>query len=595
MVCWASPNEDSPKQSERRGEAIENIQQLNENKPLVASLEAAQKSLKSSSGGLSCIEGSIYKVPFLKIGADGESRGQSAAEPPTAKRRKTAATTKGKGISTKGKGGAAKGKAPEFDGAPDDVASISDDASEEIVSLLSYPPSDTALNKLKKAATVVVVESADSSERSASEPSTSMGSKGTRGKKGSSTAGLIDGERIAIDNEEEWLQKGMKTPMDKILKTIVDQAIDPKTVVANLVRIQLIGKEGLAPQTEDSPENHIGTFLVVLPLKFKGGKISVRHGDETSSIDPAKSKSTVRCSWIAFKAEAEYWVEAVTEDTTEALLVYHIIGDRKKGANQADNGEKTILDKLDAVAKQITPNSRINRVGVLLNNKYNPKNFLASSLKGHDRWLFNLLKDSKYEVKLTFVRVLMTSWGFYDSRDWDQPEKRVQMTDCGEFMESEIWEMDMSKAEKWAPRKWNDKGDSSPMYAVGEEHHHKCRRLPWEMPWLHKSLLSAISQMTRVDREPLPSWSEGLWLCETYRAAALLITVKPGFADADDGPYTHFYPVAHPEPRGVSEREDMEWSRPVLVWRLPGETQEESDEIDRKFWARRNWVHDDLD
>ena len=101
--------------------------------------------------------------------------------------------------------------------------------------------------------------------------------------------------------------------------------------------------------------------------------------------------------------------------------------------------------------------------------------------------------------------------------------------------------------------------------------------------------------MTRVDREAHPSWSEGLWLSETYRVAALLVTVKPEFQDQSDGPFTHFYPVAHPEPRGVSEREDMEWSKPVMVWSLPGETQKEMDAIEQKMWDRRNWVHQDLD
>ena len=330
--------------------------------------------------------------------------------------------------------------------------------------------------------------------------------------------------------------------------------------------------------------------------KFNGGKISVLHGDETWSIDPAKSKSTVRCSWIAFKAEAEFGVEAVTDGTTLVLLVYHIVGDRRTGRSIAVSGEKVVLDKFEAVTQQIKADSPINRLGILLQNKYNPKNFHAPVLKGQDRWLYNFLKGSKYEVKLTFVRVLITAWGFFDSRDWPEPENRTKMGECGEeFMESEIWEVDMSKAEKWAPMSQNDAGDSSPTYYSGEDHHHKSRRLPWEMPWLHKSLFGVIPQMTRVDREPRPSWSEGIWLSETYRAAALLVTVKPGFADADDGPYTHFYPVAHPGPRGVSEREDMEWSRPAYMWSLPGETQEELDEIDRKCRARRNWVHKDLD
>ena len=338
-------------------------------------------------------------------------------------------------------------------------------------------------------------------------------------------------------------------------------------------------------------------FLSWRVFKYKGGKISVNHGLESWSIDPAKSKSTVRCSWIAFSNEAEYRVESVTPDTTQVLLVYHVVGLPKKGKSQGQSAEKAILEGLGAVSRQLPPDAPVGRIGVFLTNKYSPKAFTANALKGRDRWLYQLLSESPFEVKLTFVRVLMTAWGHFDSRDWDQPEKRVQLSECtDEFLESEIWEMDMSKTEPWTPAKWKDDDDNENESAVSHPgDHHPCRRLPWEMPWLHKSLFQSIPHMTRVDREPLPSWSEGLWLSETYRVAALLITVRPGFRDDEDGPYTHFYPVAHPEPRGVSEREDMEWSRPVFCWRLPGDTQEELDEIDRRYWSSRNWVHKDLD
>ena len=302
-------------------------------------------------------------------------------------------------------------------------------------------------------------------------------------------------------------------------------------------------------------------------------------------------------------------MEAVTDGPMQAILVYHIVGKEKKVKNESANAEKVIMDKVDQVAEQAKPESRINRLGVFLINKYNPEDFSAASLKGQDRWMYNLLNNSKYEVKLTFVRVLMTAWGFFDSRDWFEPEKRVQMAECGdEFMDSEIWEMDMTRKDRWEPKKGqaeendsggdgcgddedddeNDDGELSDL----DDTHHKCRRLPWEMPWLHKNLFSAIPRMTRVDREPRPSWTEGLWLSETYRVAALLISIKPEFKDEADGPYTHFYPVAHPDPRGVSEREDMAWSKPVWVRMRPGE---DEDEIDRKIWARENWVHQDLD
>ena len=47
-----------------------------------------------------------------------------------------------------------------------------------------------------------------------------------------------------------------------------------------------------------------------------------------------------------------------------------------------DNGEKAVLEKLEAVTKQIKTETSINRIGVLLKNKYNPKSFDVSVLKG---------------------------------------------------------------------------------------------------------------------------------------------------------------------------------------------------------------------
>ena len=95
MVCWAAPNVDSDLVSERRTKAIENIKELKGNKALFASLEALEKSLKSSSGTLPCVDGAVYKVPILKITpANGdqisESENKGTSEAPAAKRAKTA-------------------------------------------------------------------------------------------------------------------------------------------------------------------------------------------------------------------------------------------------------------------------------------------------------------------------------------------------------------------------------------------------------------------------------------------------------------------------------------------------------------------------
>ena len=144
---------------------------------------------------------------------------------------------------------------------------------------------------------------------------------------------------------------------------------------------------------------------------------------------------------------------------------------------------------------------------------------------------------------------------------------------------SEMWEVDVTQISEWK---------RSPFHKT-----HKCRRLPWEMPWLGASgIIEALSSMTRVDRDARPSWSEGITIAETYRSAALLVTLKPGFEDGEDGKFTICYPVAHPDPRGVSEREDFDWSRAKYVYCSADFVPD--DDYWERVDARKDWVHKNL-
>merc|ERR1711931_360030 len=107
MVFWASPNEDSEKQSARRGDALSNIGDLKADKKLVECLENLEKSLGACSASLACIDGAIYKVPTIKIVAASEE-GKKGANPPAAtapaaKRRKTSKSSSAAASSSKGK------------------------------------------------------------------------------------------------------------------------------------------------------------------------------------------------------------------------------------------------------------------------------------------------------------------------------------------------------------------------------------------------------------------------------------------------------------------------------------------------------------
>ena len=224
MVCWASPNVDSELHSRRRDEAMENIRALKSDADWMNSLEQLEKSLKTSSGSLHCVDGTIYKIPSIEIAAAVEEA-QPSGHPPAAKKRKGAETAS---------------------------ASAADSPPEVLVQLQSYPPSESELNTLKKAAQV-----ASAGKKSAAASSS----------KREEESDFIDASRITIVNQVEWIEKGLKTPTAKIAKTLVPNSVDPKSLELVLVRLRVIGSEGVPWRQEAPTKNQVGTLLVALPFE----------------------------------------------------------------------------------------------------------------------------------------------------------------------------------------------------------------------------------------------------------------------------------------------------------------------------------------
>ena len=248
MVFWASPNEDSENQSARRGDALSNIGDLQADKKLMECLENLEKSLGACSASLACIDGAIYKVPTIKIVAASEEGKKGAnppaATPPAAKRRKIGKSSSAAASSSKGKGKESKDPGDE----------------PALASLETYPPSEVMLGKLKKAATV----RADANTETGADSAKASTSKKTD--TAAAVADFIDEERIYFWNQEEWFEKGVKTPILKIAKTLVPDGFDPQSISLKLHGMQLVGEQGL-DWNEAPGGDHIGTFLVVLPFK----------------------------------------------------------------------------------------------------------------------------------------------------------------------------------------------------------------------------------------------------------------------------------------------------------------------------------------
>jgi len=147
--------------------------------------------------------------------------------------------------------------------------------------------------------------------------------------------------------------------------------------------------------------------------------------------------------------------------------------------------------------------------------------------------------SSTFVIKLTFIRVLFCALGPDDNGDCGIQECQKHLID------QEVWEIDLSSEKEWQFGKKD----------------HPCRKLPGEMPWLHRDLMDEAKRMSRVDKNVRGTVNEGCHLGETYRTAALIITIDQCYVDEYDGPFTHFFPAADPDLPGVASREDFDWGR----------------------------------
>ncbi|KAK3112663.1 hypothetical protein LTR53_010833 [Teratosphaeriaceae sp. CCFEE 6253] len=100
---------------------------------------------------------------------------------------------------------------------------------------------------------------------------------------------------------------------------IVNQLLVPsigesRSVKAELYKLNIYsGPSGKFKSHVDTPrsETHVGSLVVALPSAFKGGNLSVRHGDEQTVFAWAVDSAT-SVHWAAFYSDCEHEVNEVT-------------------------------------------------------------------------------------------------------------------------------------------------------------------------------------------------------------------------------------------------------------------------------------------
>jgi hypothetical protein len=145
----------------------------------------------------------------------------------------------------------------------------------------------------------------------------------------------------------------------------------------------------------------LGSLVVVLPNKFTGGELVVRHGgQDIIAHAPAADKSTC---FAAFFASCEHEVRPVTSGTRVSLAFKIMAGQNHCVAALAPTEKARIdafLDQLHVVGQSDTADGV---VGVLLTHEYSLGACQRGALVGIDRALFDAAKARFPDVKLTSV------------------------------------------------------------------------------------------------------------------------------------------------------------------------------------------------
>jgi len=498
MVCWAEPNPNVKPRTEEECDCLAAIREMESDRDLMEKVGNVEKAIKKQVKGVTaCAEGALYSVPTLQI----DLREKANLEPFSSS---------------------------AFHQSRDLAADQS-----KILTLESYPWTEEQIRML--------VSHCGRAPWGGTERGMILAGNQSHTDR---RCWQLEPERMLFKNLREWETKALRTLKRKVIQAMASpKTLKEKDVSLNFHKMLVYEENGKYLPHRETPRSphHFGTLFIILPVKHTGGNTFVRHQGEEWCVDSSKRKSVVRCTWAAFFNEAEYEVKEVTSGA-RVCLMYYIYGKSKSGevprAVPITVEENAVVKSLRSLANHGYGVPK--RIGLILEHKYNPRVFSSEGLKGKDRLLYNLLVSSTFVIKLTFVRVLFCAIGPHDTCD-------CGIQDCQKHLiDQEVWEIDLSSEKEWQFGKKD----------------HPCRKLPGEMPWLHRDLMDEAKRMSRVDKNVRGTGNnEGCQLGETYRTAALLITIDQSYVDAYDGAFTHFFPAADPEVPGVVSREDFDWGR----------------------------------
>jgi hypothetical protein len=153
------------------------------------------------------------------------------------------------------------------------------------------------------------------------------------------------------------------------------------------------------PHLDTPSPGVLGSLVIILPNKFTGGELVIRHGGE--EVVTGESKEWWR--FVAFFASCEHEVRPVTSGTRVSLAFKIKATDRHCAAALAPTEKARVDTFVDELARVGQKDTEDGIVGVLLNHEYSLGACQRGELVGIDRAVWDAVRARFPATKLTSV------------------------------------------------------------------------------------------------------------------------------------------------------------------------------------------------
>ncbi|KAL9968066.1 hypothetical protein ACROYT_G026393 [Oculina patagonica] len=329
----------------------------------------------------------------------------------------------------------------------------------------------------------------------------------------------LDPEKFTISNSPTWNKAFDELKAEA--SCILAPGVESRNVELRLYKLLVYEKGSFFLPHRDTQrdENHFGTLVLSLPVKHKGGTLFLRHMGQERSYNLDPGRATAKCQWAAFYTDVEHEIKEISSGN-RITLIYHLYsGQNCQLVAPVASVEHPIVQSLSKIQEYLAQNDgeeyhKYSNAGYLMEHKYTPKSLNPKNLKGGDAFIYQLLSEAKFKLKLLPIDVRVNGCGYDDEGRCDLDEVML-MDDPDLGMEDEDDAgVEFSELDLTAVTAKGGSWKNTPSRPMNDVH------------WLIHHIKDHVHSLKRVESKIRGTGNEGCDWHATYMTSALVIQLK---------------------------------------------------------------------